>query len=339
MLDQLHTMLADQVRQVESSHGWQAWLRFASSFHTYSFSNTLLIYAQRRNATAVAGYRGWQARGRQVRRGETAIRILGPVTRRVELLDTHGRPVLDDHGQPHTQTQMLGVKPVSVWDVSQTEGDPLPEPPRPVLLRGEAPPGLWDSLTQLIQGEGFTVTRGDCGGANGITMFDRREVRVRDDVDDLMACKTLCHEAAHVLLHADTTGFECRGVREVEAESVSYLTLASHQADSSQYTFTYVTGWAQQAAGPGGDVAEVVRATGQRVISTAHRILHTTQPTSVAGPDQPTRDGTPIDRAPAAGRVADLPVWERTDRPVLTGAQAARRTPHPRVSPQLGVAR
>lgn len=210
-LDRMHATLAEQVGSLTSSGRWEAWLQFASSLHRYSFSNTVLIFAARPDATAVAGYRAWQAKGRQVRRGETAIRVLGPVTRRVDVLDPQGRPVMDDRGRPATHLQVVGVKPVSVFDVSQTDGEPLPEQPQPVLLTGQAPPGLWESLTGVIEAQGFQVSRGDCGGANGITMFDTRQVRVRADVDDSMGVRTLAHEAAHVLLHADLTAGGCRG--------------------------------------------------------------------------------------------------------------------------------
>lgn len=118
-LDRLHAMLAEQVGSLESTSRWEAWLRFAHSFHRYSFSNTLLIMVQRPDATVVSGYRSWLARGRQVRRGETAIRVLGPVTRRVDLTDPNGRPLLDENGKPRTHLQVVGVKPVSVFDVLQ----------------------------------------------------------------------------------------------------------------------------------------------------------------------------------------------------------------------------
>ena len=329
-LERLHGMLAERVSELGSGREWQAWLRFASSFTTYAFSNTILIWAQRPDATMVAGYRAWQDKGRQVRRGETAIRILGPVTRRVAALDSQGRPILDDHGKPTTQLQLVGVKPVSVFDVSATDGQPLPEQPRPQLLTGQAPPGLWDSLTAMIEAEGFTVSRGDCGGANGITMFDTRQVRVRADVDDLQACKSLCHEGAHVLLHSDRSDVGCRGVREVEAESVAHLVLQAHHGDTSQYTFNYVTGWAHQAPTADTSVDDIVRATGQRVITAATRILSTTQPHTVAPPEDDLAPVAPaLGRQPGVGvgRVAEAPVWERTDRPVLTGAAVERRTP------------
>lgn len=280
-LETMHTQLAERVGSLASGVGWASWLRFANSFHRYSFSNTLLIWSQRPQATMVAGYRAWQARGRQVRRGEQSIKVYGPVTRRDPKLDLQGRPVRDADGKPVTEVRLVGVKPVSVFDVAQTDGDPLPEPPEAKLLTGQAPPGLWDALQAFVEAQGYTVSRGDCGGANGVTRFDTRQVRVRADLDDAAACKTLAHEAGHTALHhpEQREPFACRGVVEVEAESVAYLVAAAHGLDTSQYTFNYVAGWAHQAAAPDGpSVEDIIKATGQRVISTADRILQTTQP-------------------------------------------------------------
>ena len=148
-LESLHSQLAARIGSLDSLEAWGAWLRFANSFHRYSFNNTVLIWAAKPDATMVAGYRAWQAKGRQVRRGETAIKVFGPVTTREPKLDAHGNPVRGEDGKPVQEVRIVGVKPVSVFDVSQTDGDPLPEPPQAKLLTGQAPPGLWDALTDV----------------------------------------------------------------------------------------------------------------------------------------------------------------------------------------------
>ncbi len=228
LLEEWQAKLTGKVTDLVNGDRWQAWLDVASRFSSYSFRNSVLIMMQRPDATAVAGYRAWQTSfGRQANRGETGIKILAPVTRRVEKTMVDGRPMLDEHGLPVKATQLVGVRLTTVFDISQTSGPDLPAQPEPLLLRGEAPPGLWDSLRQVVEGEGFRVSRGDCDGANGWTDFATSEVRVRSDIEDAAAVKTLAHEAAHVLLHstAGLTGEQvCRGRREVEAESVA-LTL------------------------------------------------------------------------------------------------------------------
>jgi N-terminal domain of anti-restriction factor ArdC len=284
-LEELHGKLTSALGTLSGAQEWQAWLKFAAGFHSYSMSNSLLIMlATGGQATAVAGYRAWQAKGRQVRAGEKAIKILAPILTKVDLLDRNGEPVRDEHGKPRRSDKLVGMRVASVFDVSATDGEPLPERPEAKLLTGQAPAGLWDSLAGIVHDEGYSLSRGACeDGVNGWTSFSTKEIRVRDDVDDLQACKTLCHELGHLLAgHGERAG-EHRGVREVEAESIGFMVLEAHGVDSSQYTFNYVIGWAEQAATADMPVEDVVRRTGERVIAVADRILARTMPeTSLA---------------------------------------------------------
>jgi len=322
-VEQMHRELAAKLATFDDRDVWQQWLRFAGSFHQYSFSNTCLILMAKPDATLVAGYRAWQTKGHQVRRGEQAIKVFAPVTRNVPLEDANGNPILDANGRQATRRQVVGVKLASVFDASQVEPSPQIQRPQPTLLTGEAPPGLWDSLVEVIAGEGFTVTRGDCGGANGLTDFTAKEVRVRADVDGAQSVKSLCHEAAHVFTMdavemAAYGSRQCRGVAEVVAESVAYLVTQAHGLDSRQYTFNYVAGWALEAAGRDAQprsIDQVVRETGDRVISATHRILSHTQPaidqTTAAPPADPV------------GASRGLEVWETV---------AAHNPPHTEIA-------
>ena len=281
-LDKLHVQLSDGILALNDPQAWQAWLKFSSQFHRYSFGNSLLIMLQDPQATHVAGYQAFKAMGRQVRRGETGIKVLAPITRREPRLDDAGQLVRDDQGRPVNRTQVVATKPVTVFDVRQTDGPPLPDPKigEATLLTGQAPVGLWDRIQGLLEERGFDVRRGAAlGGPNGYTDFGRRLVMVRDDVDDAQAVKTLAHEAGHVILHPDQQGRECRGILEVEAESVAYMVTNAHGLDSSQYTFNYVAGWALNAVTEDRDLADLLRSTGQRVIGAADLILQATQPT------------------------------------------------------------
>ena len=139
----------------------------------------------------------------------------------------------------------------------------------PALLTGQAPAGLWDELAGQVSGHGYTLERGGCAGANGWTDPARRVVRVRADVDDAQAVKTLAHELGHLECGHVTdlpTYLTCRGRCEVEAESVAYVVAASAGLDTAGYTFAYVAGWA------GGDLA-VVRLAAETVTGAARTIL------------------------------------------------------------------
>lgn len=292
-LEQSYAKVVDGVQQLVAGEAWQEYLKFASSFHDYSFNNSLLIYLQNPGATYVAGYQTWLGLGRQVRKGEKGLTIFAPVHRRQELNagPDHRQGESNDQQSQQLQgsAQMVGVKNATIFDVTQTDplvpGEKLPII-RPALLQGEVEPQLWDYLAGEAAARGFRVERGDCGTANGFTNYQDRIVRVRDDVSDLQAVKTLAHELGHVMLHDPTQDGsgrpDCRGVVEVEAESVAFMTLESQGLDSAEYTFPYIAGWAMTGNSVDATVA-VVREAGNRVIKATRELLH-----NLSEPEQTT---------------------------------------------------
>lgn len=257
-LEAAHAALVEAVESLTSGEDWSRMLAVASRFHHYSARNVFLIMVQRPDATRVAGYRTWQSLGRQVRKGERGLVILAPCTCRYE--------VENDDGTTSKHVGIRGFTTTHVFDISQTDGADLPEV-APTLLDGPGIAGAWDRLAGLVKSHGFTLERGDCNGANGLTDMVVRTVRVREDVSPAQALKTLAHELAHVYLHRDTSEyFTCRGRCEVEAESVAYLVCQALGLASDEYSFPYVARWADGKA-------EVVQETAGRVIETAHHIL------------------------------------------------------------------
>ncbi len=262
-LAEVHERLVAAVEALTTGADWLRFLDTARRFRTYSLNNLLLIVAQRPDATRVAGYRTWQSLGRQVLRGEHGIAILAPCTYKTDDSDdeaaetSHGRRVL------------RGFKVVHVFDIGQTEGEPLPEPPV-AILTGDAPGDLRDRLAQLIRAEGYAFTVGPLPepftDANGLTQHDARAVTVRHDLPAAKQAKTTAHELAHVLLHQPGAHDLDRPRAEVEAESVAYLVCAAAGLATDAYSFGYVATWS------GGD-ADVIRATGERVIACAGRVL------------------------------------------------------------------
>lgn len=264
LLERLHTEVAALI----SGDDWQAWLRVAARFHRYSFNNLLLIYAQRPDATHVAGYRHWQSLGRQVRRGEHAIAILAPSTRRITDTD-------DNTGETTDRTIIRGFRAVSVFDINQTDGDPLPTPIAPALVDRNAPAELLEQLADEIAAAGFDYERAPLpavhAGANGLTDYTTHTVTVRPDLPDAHAAKTTAHELAHVLMHGPrrTVGLS-RAHVEVEAESVAYIVCNAAGLDPAGYSFPYVAAWSA------GDAA-MIAATATRVLDTARTIIDSTE--------------------------------------------------------------
>jgi len=277
-LSGLHEQISDGVAALVESQGWRAMLDTAAKFHTYSLGNLLLIGAQAPQATRVAGFRTWQSLGRQVRKGERGIAILAPCIYRPKAAD-QAEPAAPAGQEPATSCsggaapnvggkQVRGFRAVHVFDVAQTGGDPLPDV-APALLTGQAPAGLWDDLAGQVTGYGYALERGECAGANGYTDPTRRVVRVRDDIDDAHAVKTLAHELGHLECgHVKDlpTYLTCRGRCEVEAESVAYVVAAAHGLDASGYSFAYVAGWA-------GPDLSLVRQAAETVTKAARTIL------------------------------------------------------------------
>lgn len=351
-LDELHERLTGAVEQLVSGEDWARALAFAARFRTRSFSNTLLIWEQHQAAfesghvpepfpSYVAGYRQWQGLGRQVQKGQPGYQILAPVTGRFATAtpaDAESWRRLSKGEKPRAgevvRSKMVGVRPAYVWDASQTAGDPIPEPPAPKLLEGQAPAGLWDGLAAQVETAGFSVVRvpheGMIHGANGMTDYTANTVAVRENMDPAAQVKTLAHELGHVLLHGPDAdeARQHRGIGEVEAESVALMVGAAHGMDTSGYTIPYVSTWAARVDGK--EPVEVVKATGERVRKTALAILDQLDTTQVGDGTPPglDRDATRRD-APAPASPVPEPASPRQATPSLE--PAARPVPVPAV--------
>lgn len=238
--DQTHELLArleHAIGEIHDSDSFRRYLDAQARFHDYSFGNIALILAQRPDATAVAGYQAWRRLQRQVRKGEKGIRILAPMRRKEEL----------ESGEERSR---LFFRPVSVFDVSQTEGEPLPELPVP-LLTGEAGGPLMDALLLLCQEEGVHVAlaRGELpGAAAGAYWQAEKTIRLRGGPMRQMV-KTLAHELGHHFHETRLGGeAESRAERETIAESVAYVVCSHFGLDTGERSFPYVAIWAKQSA-------------------------------------------------------------------------------------------
>ncbi|TFC46741.1 MULTISPECIES: ArdC family protein [Cryobacterium] len=307
-LASLHERLVTSVEELVNGNEWRRALEFSARFRSRSFNNSLLIWAQQSAAhergsvptalpSYVAGFRRWQALGRHVVAGQKGYMIFAPLTARFATsspVDMSSWRRLSRNERPRAgevvRPRMVGARPAFVWDVTQTEGSPIPERPTPMLLRGEAPKGLWDGLRALIQESGFAVVlvpdAAAINEANGLTDFVRRIVSVRADMDPAAGVKTLSHELAHIRMHNLDAGLlSHRGVGEVEAESVALMVGAAHGMDTSDYTIPYVSAWASSV--PDKTETEVIQETGERVRRVAVAILDRLSTVQIGAGDPP----------------------------------------------------
>lgn len=258
----LHRQLMDKVTALRGSTDWLEAMTAAARLRNYSLGNWLLLWSQAEargiQVTSPAGYRAWQQLGRQVRKGERGFRILAPIIRRLD----------GEHPDDAGERAVVGFRSVTVFDVSQTEGDSLPDV-GPRLLDGTGDADLFEAAVTMIEDHGYRFRLGPLNGPNGQTSPRARDVVVEEALSDAQLTKTAIHELAHVLLHADPDHLSCRGTVEVEAESVAYVVCAAAGLDTSAYSVAYVAGWAESTPDP----ARALLATGERVVSGARRIL------------------------------------------------------------------
>ena len=200
--------LAEATDTARVSEEMLHYLDVCSRFHRYSLCNVWLILMSQPNASYVAGFKRWQSMGRFVRKGEHGIPILAPII----------TTVTDDKGEE--EQRLVGFKVVYVFDVCQTEGEPLPEPPD--WKSPEKNAELQGRLIQLAQSKGIHVQIKTIGrDIQGVSLGGKIIL------DPEAGTKTLIHEIAHELLHHVEGVLTSNTTRELEAESVAYV-VAKH---------------------------------------------------------------------------------------------------------------
>ena len=270
------------IQELFESERYKAYLTTMSKFHSYSFNNTLLIAMQ--GGQLVAGYNKWRDDfHRNVKKGEKAIKILAPAPfkakKEVQKLDAQGRPVMGKDGKPVTEVQEIQVpafKIVSVFDVSQTEGEPLPsigveELTGSVERYGEFFKALEQTSPVPIGFEDIP------GGSHGYYHLTEKRIAIQEGMSELQTLKTTIHEIAHSKLHAidpEAPAIEQADrpdsrTREVQAESVAYAVCQHYGLDTSDYSFGYVAGWSS-----GKDLKEL-KASLETIRATAHELITT----------------------------------------------------------------
>jgi hypothetical protein len=291
-LKQAHDKLQDAVVEIVSGEDWQRMLKVASKFHKYSFNNNLMVFCQRPDATIVAGFNKWKSMNRSVKKGEKGIAIFAPCKYKVpsengpSAASPDGKGKVKDHngttasgsalavkvaaepnGEDRPKTVLHGFRIVHVFDISQTDGDPIEDLDaiRPKLLDGDAPEGIWDALVTQADAAGFEVVRDQKRNENGYCDFLGKRIAVRPDVTPAQAVKTLVHELGHALLHGDEVG-RSREIQEVEVESVAYIVCDALGLDTGDYSFAYVARWSD-------GTPDLVKDTAERVVRCAKEIL------------------------------------------------------------------
>ena len=248
--------LEQGVKEIFTSEMYMKYLKTMSQFHSYSFNNTLLIHLQKPDATLVAGYQAWQKKfHRQVKRGEKGIQIIAPAPIRekeeVEKIDPATlEPVLKPDGTPEMEEVVYTIprfRISTVFDVSQTDGEPLPELATPELMGSVE---NYEIFMQAIRDISPAPIRFDEieSGAKGFYSSIDKEIVIQNGMSESQTMKTGIHEVTHAKLHDRDIMEELEEkkdqlTREVEAESVAYTVCQYFGLDTSEYSFPYIAGW------------------------------------------------------------------------------------------------
>lgn len=248
-LEALLQKIEDGTRAVFESDNYKRMLSTMAKFHSYSMRNLILIAMQSPDATAVAGFRAWQTKfHRNVKKGEKGIQIIGYAPKKVTVeepkKDERGIPVISADGQPITERvrkEIPAYKVMYVFDVSQTEGEPLPTI-GPAMLQGDVRryAAIRDAL--LVLSPVPVVFEAFPGNAKGKMDYLANQITVQPGMSEAQTIKTLVHEIAHAQMHGREDNLS-RGTKEVEAESVAFVVCQHLGIDTSDYSFPYVAGW------------------------------------------------------------------------------------------------
>lgn len=242
------------VKDVFTSDNYKNYLKAVSKFHRYSYNNVLLIVSQMPNASAVAGYKKWANDfNRNVIKGEKGIMILAPSQydrkEYFEKRDANGKLVINSKtGKPETEMKLVPsmyFRPAYVFDVSQTDGDPMPTLVDDLQGTSEEAKALISSIQNVSDYEFSFVDAEDDkllkSGAKGYCNTVDKKIVINKGLSDTQQAKTIIHEFAHAELHENSTA--SREQKEVEAESVAYALSNHFGLDTSDYSFPYIANW------------------------------------------------------------------------------------------------
>ena len=254
------------IKELFESDKYRQYLSTMSRFHRYSVNNTMLIYMQRPDATHVAGFNKWRNQfGRNVLKGEKGIRIIAPTPykKKVEEIKTDpetNAPVLDADGKAIIEEKEIRIpmfKVVSVFDVSQTAGKPLPQLAADLSGNVQQYEVFMEALRRAspVPMEIKPVAR----DTDGFFSIKAQSITIRAGMSEVQTVCAAVHEIAHAKLHdyehmtelADdgetilVPGEKSRNTEEVEAESISYAVCQYYGIETGENSFGYIATWSK----------------------------------------------------------------------------------------------
>lgn len=341
-LQQITAGIEQGIKELFESEKYMRYLSVMSRFHRYSVNNTMLIYMQKPDATLVAGYNKWKNQfERHVKRGEHGITIIAPTPFKKKIeeqkLDPDTKaPMLDQNGKAVMEKREVEIpmfRPVKVFDVSQTDGKPLPE--LASSLSGNVQ--NYEAFMEALRRSAPVPLSVEPMAANmdGFFSPDQQRIAIREGMSEVQTVSAAVHEIAHSKLHNYAKAQEeaaragdkeppkkkDRNTEEVEAESISYAVCQYYGIQTGENSFGYIANWSQGKELPElrASLETINKAAGEliadidrhyKVICKERGIDLTAQPEQ-AEPQQPTEE-TPAAPTPSAEAQEALLVLDDT---------------------------
>ena len=222
-VEQALKQLANETEEAKKSDFFKDYLNIISRFWDYSPYNQLLIYLQMPSASRVAGFHKWKQLGRNIMKGSKAIRILAPATKKSNKLL--------DNCQENKEETITYFRPVSVFDISQTEGKPLPD----IDIESEGQTeGILENLLVFCEKQGFKVAfeelRDDLHG-----YASNNSIAINKNKSNNTQINTLLHEIAHALLHKNS--ILSKEQKEIQAEAVAYVAARHFNIETKSFNY------------------------------------------------------------------------------------------------------
>ena len=262
-LKEITASIEDGIKELFQSESYAQYLQTMSRFHHYSVNNQVLIHMQKPDATLVAGFNKWKNQfGRNVIKGEHGIKIIAPTPFKKKIeqekLDPDTQlPMLDADGKIITEEKTIQIpmyKPVTVFDVSQTEGKPLPQLAH--ALSGNV--ANYDVFMEALRRSSPVPISMEVmgGGMDGYFDLEHQDIAIRKGMSEVQTVSAVIHEMAHALLHNRTKDTEektpelSRSTEEVQAESISYAVCAYYGIATGDNSFGYIASWSKDKTLP-----------------------------------------------------------------------------------------
>lgn len=212
---------------------FKKFLKFSSNFYKYSLNNRILIQLQMPNSTKVASFLKWKELGRNVKKGEKAIRILAPIMKKTQELSNDGK----------MEEKISGIwfKTVPVFDISQTEGEDVPTWQIRPSLENDDDKGLYALLKKKAEDQNIIVSEKELNGPMGVSYGGRVDIETKQG--QVSKFLTLIHEIAHEILHKGSESkMLSKNDKECQAESTAYI-VASHFGLENVVSAEYLIHW------------------------------------------------------------------------------------------------